>query len=264
MSTLHRWLSRLPLDPRSQRAIEETVFDWRAEKSRCCSFGARLRCHGVNALALLRTLALVSVREMILVARPSLVARVGGFSVLMAGVLLMPSWFESRSPVQLPWSAEFFATVFILVPVAAYLAALAEAPRRPPVLALTLISAVMMALSRAAIVPIVGAGALSVSSWLMAVAWTASLVLIADRALLDRRRWLMSIVAPIAPFLVVVLYTAVRLSIAIRVSGHGQTVSADWVLPATYALTWWLMIRRQENALPLGEPPEPTSRTPRT
>lgn len=264
MSTLHRWLSRLPLDPRSQRAIEETVLDWRAEKSRCCSFGARLRCHGVNALALLRALALVSAREMVHVARPSLAARVGGLSVLMAAVLLMPTWFEGQSASQVPWSAEFFGTVFLLVPVAAYLAALAEAPRRPPVLALTLVSAAMMALSRAAIVPIVGAGALRLSSWLMAVAWTASLVLIADRALRDRRRWLMSIVAPIAPFFVVVLYTAVRLSIAIRVSGHGQTVSANWVLPATYALTWWLMVRSQERALRLGEPSEPTSRTPRT
>lgn len=264
MTSLTRWLSRLPLDPRTQRAIVETVLDWRAEQLQCRSFGAHLHCDAASALALLRTLALVSAREMVHVARPSLAARVGGLSVLMAGVLLMPSWFEIRPPMQVPWAAEFFGTVFILVPVAAYLAALAEAPRRPPVLALTMVSAAMMALSRAAIVPIVGAGAFSLSSWLIAVAWTASLVLIADRALLDRRRWLMSIVAPIVPLLVVVFYTVVRLSIAIRVSGHGQTVSAGWVLPATYALIWWLMVRRQELALPSGEPSEPTSRTPRT
>ena len=261
MTTLTRWLSRLPLDPRTQRAIEETVIDGRTELADATSMAGKALVVLRNVVALARTVSFASLREIAWSLRPIGVLRMAGFSVaLMAAISAYSAW---RYPYQ-----RFFNLLVLLqmsslmVPVGAYLTAIADKARRPPTLALLVVAGSLMAAG----LPRFNNGSRSswLEMWCLLMLLTAALLLVADRVTREPQRWLIAVIALILPALGVAAFMLVHLSAVVYMRGHGQTVYDGWSAPVAYVIAWSVLVRRQELAQLLGEHSEPTSRTRRT
>jgi len=218
MTALNRWLSRLPLDPRTQRAIEETVMDGRAELAAATSMAGRAVVVLRNIVALARTVSFASLREIASSLRPVGVLRMAGFSVaLTAAIRAYSAW---RYPYQRHFNLlALLELSSLMVPVGAYLTAIALNARRPPTLALLVVAGSLMTAG----LPRLNNGSLSswIGMWCVMMLWTATLLLVADRVTREPHRWLTAGLALIAPALGAAAFMQLHLSVVVYMQGHG-------------------------------------------
>jgi len=131
----------LVADPRSLRAIDETVLDWRLECREAPSIFARPWCYLQSVLALARVLGGSLPRELARIASPSLALRVLGYSVLPALLFVAPAFSSLSSFRRVPSPTWIPELVVSLVPASmvltlpfAWMIALAATRRRLPAL----------------------------------------------------------------------------------------------------------------------------------
>lgn len=247
MTTAERWLSRLPLDPRTQRAIEETVIDGRTEFAAATSMADRALVFLRNVLALARTLSFASLREIAWSLRLIGVLRMIGFSLaITVAIRAYSAWLY---PYQRHSQALFILELSsLMVPVGAYLTAIADTARRPPILALLVVAGSLMAAGLPALNGTVPATAL-LGLWGVLMAITTTLLLVADRVTRERHRWAMASVALFVPALTAAALMNAHLRFEVYMHGHGQTVNDGWIVFVAYLIMWAALVRRQERAV---------------
>lgn len=252
MNSSPRWLSRLQLDTRSRRAIAETLIDSRTEARAATTMAGKCGWVLRTTVAIGRVLAFASLREVGAVLRPVAVLWLIGIPLtIFAAVTAFSMW---TLPYRHGWPTLSLVVeaMTLFLPIGAYVAAIAEAPRRQPTLGLLVVAsgltAAGMTAFRSAGVP--GTGL--VWMWALLTAVTASLLLVAGRAALEPRRWVVAALALVVPALAFGAYANIRLTLAIAMSGPGQTVHVGWELVGAYVISWWGLVRYQEARTQTG------------
>lgn len=245
MSTLARWLDRLPLDAHARRALSEAVLDWRADVGNSHDWRERSRAHLINSIAILRVLGRVATREIVEFSGPSLTIRLIWTCLAMTVIAILPSWYAGYGSSLAQLAQRTLSVATLLVPMGAYLVALSDSPRRPRALALTAIAGVLLipgGLQAARISPV----SMALNGWLFTLGWTAILVLIADRVVLLGYRLLVAAIAFVVPALVSVVV------IRLLIESHRQDAAIVAYLPgalflSAYVMTWLCLVRISET-----------------
>jgi len=233
VSVRHRWLDRVPLDARSRRAVVETLSDWPAGRP------------VENMVSLSRVLGRIAVREIGEFAEPLLVMRVIWMCAIMAGIAVLPRWFAG---VESSWRGvveNLSSVAGLVVPIAVYVAALGEAPRRPRAIALTAIAGTLLAPTSIALA-LAHRSTLALNGWLFMLAWATVLILIADRVILLGYHFRTALIAFVGPALLAMATLTATQPLLANLGSLGGYVPGTLFL-STYTALWWLLVRRFER-----------------
>jgi len=233
--------SRLPFDPVIHRALGEAWIDARLGWRMATGWRPRALVAVSHLAGLLRILGRAVVIDLGQPDAWKAAATVTAIAGLMGAVVLLPSVVDGLWAFPRIVAPEFVALTSGLAPVAAYFVALGSAPRRPRLFVLLVAGALPGA---AAMMAAEGVRALAVVPFI--VGFTTALILIADRVLLDTRRWAASMLAPVLPLVATALYARAALALTPPAPG-GRTVSVGWFFLLSLSASWWCLVRRQER-----------------
>jgi hypothetical protein len=151
MRRAFQWLaSALPFDPRSRRAIDETLADWAVEEQDARTISERVSVAIRGASSLFRTSVLAVLREAALIPGMGLLRRIVVLSVVPAVCLAAPWAF--RLLAARSWPTAVFAGavvaqqyIFLFLPWTLFAAAIVPpTPRRVPYAGLAMVSALLV------------------------------------------------------------------------------------------------------------------------
>lgn len=241
MSSLDRWLKRLPLDPQTERALAETLRDAREEIRQSSSWMAGLVASAQAVLALSRVAARASVRSTV---SADGIRAFGAVLLIDAALTVAIVALVSLAGGNFTVGATRFGAGLFLVPYAVYGAALSAWPSRPQLLPLVVAGLSIMLAGVCVLGGSVDASQLT--AWGIVAALMVLLVLIADRALMSEQPALTALVGATAPATLTVIFVRMQL-LAMRDVPGSQTTHFGWVMLAAHAATWILLVRRQEQ-----------------